>query len=412
MGAIELPAVAEHTTCSDACPPVDLSETPQSNLPMRLVFRPRWVAPTGVLLVMSIVLIVMGVSDPGRGPMALGAAVGLICFGALAWIIVHRSDPARDRDHDWRLRTTSFTLAPKLMTRRRALRMIGVSALVGAPAGVWPRILEGVFKGPTPSASSPGSAVAAQQDFARVRQWAMIIDLRRCDGCQSVDTPPQCTTACVEGHFAPEPMEWIEVYEQELQGEGSRFIPTPCQQCQNPPCVNVCPVGATFSTPEGLVLIDQDRCIGCRICMAACPYDRRFFNWGEPPVPEEAHLARYDIEVQAPALVGTVMKCDFCPDMIRAGTLPYCVLACPHSAIFYGDLEEDVATNGSELIEFSDFIAEHDAFLLKEELGTQPRVFYVPGHGDLVGRHPTDHGRLPTRWPWTRRAEGSDQWSR
>src|SRR3972149_4121634 len=117
----------------------------------------------------------------------------------------------------------------------------------------------------------------------RIRQWTMIIDLRSCDGCQSVGGPPRCTAACIEGHLAPEPMEWIEVYEQELAGDGTRFVPTPCQQCQNPPCVNVCPVGATFSTPEGTVLIDQDRCIGCRICMAACPYDRRFFNWGNAP---------------------------------------------------------------------------------------------------------------------------------
>jgi molybdopterin-containing oxidoreductase family iron-sulfur binding subunit len=240
----------------------------------------------------------------------------------------------------------------------------------------------------------------------------MIIDLRRCDGCQSIGLPPQCTTACIEGHFAPEPMQWIEVYEHELEGEGTRFVPTPCQQCQNPPCVNVCPVGATFSAPEGPVLIDQDRCIGCRICMAACPYDRRFFNWGDPPVPPEALLAEYDLELQVPARKGTVMKCDFCPDMVRSGTLPYCIQACPHRAIYYGDLEEDLATNGRELVSITRFLANNDAFLLKEELGTQPRVFYVPGHGQDVGRDPTRTGHLPIRWPWTRRAEGSTTWTR
>src|SRR3972149_4158157 len=89
-----------------------------------------------------------------------------------------------------------------------------------------------------------------------------------------------------------------------LPGGGTQFIPTPCQQCQNPPCVNVCPVAATFSTPEGTVLIEQDRCIGCRICMAACPYERRFFNWGKAPVPPQAQLARYSAEHQVPAKRG------------------------------------------------------------------------------------------------------------
>jgi molybdopterin-containing oxidoreductase family iron-sulfur binding subunit len=288
--------------------------------------------------------------------------------------------------------------------RRTALRMVGLSALLYGPFRAMPVVLERVVG---------GSQGALQQPVAaRIRQWTMIIDLRRCDGCQSIDSPPQCTLACIEGHLAPEPMEWIEVFEAELEGEGTRFLPTPCQHCQNPPCVNVCPVAATFSTPEGLVLIDQDRCIGCRICMAACPYDRRFFNWGEPPVPPEARLADYDLEVQTPARKGTVMKCDFCPDMVRAGTLPYCIQACPNDAIYYGDLEEDIASNGVDVVSITRFLADHDAFRLKEELGTQPRVFYIPGHGEEVGRDPQRSGRLPTRWPWTRQAEGSTTWSR
>ena len=128
-------------------------------------------------------------------------------------------------------------------------------------------------------------------------------------------------------------MEWIQVFEGELPGGGSQFIPTPCQQCQNPPCVNVCPVGATFSTPEGTVLIDQNRCIGCRICMAACPYDRRFFNWGTAPVPPESLLADYSPEHQVPMKRGTVTKCDFCPAMRRTGTLPYRGPAWPNRAL-------------------------------------------------------------------------------
>jgi Fe-S-cluster-containing dehydrogenase component len=106
------------------------------------------------------------------------------------------------------------------------------------------------------------------------------------------------------------------------------------------------------------------------------------------------------------------MKCDFCPDMVRAGTLPYCIQACPNDAIYYGDLEEDIASNGVDVVSITRFLADHDAFRLKEELGTQPRVFYIPGHGEEVGRDPQRSGRLPTRWPWTRQAEGSTTWSR
>ncbi len=286
--------------------------------------------------------------------------------------------------------------------RRRVLRTLALGGAAAALPGV--------------SLIAPSKASAevepARGPSGRIRQWGMVIDLRRCDACQSQGTPPQCTLACIEGHKVPPPMEWIEVFEAEVAGGGTQFLPMPCQQCQNPPCVNVCPVTATYSTPEGPVLIDQNRCIGCRMCMAACPYDRRFFNWGDPPVPPEAALANYDPEHQVGAPKGTVMKCDFCPDMARAGSLPMCVSACPNNAIYYGDLEEDIATNGVEMISVSDFIAENNSYRLKEELGTDPRVHYIPGHGELVGRDRESEGRLPTVWPWAERAEGSVNWGR
>jgi molybdopterin-containing oxidoreductase family iron-sulfur binding subunit len=294
--------------------------------------------------------------------------------------------------------------------RRGLLKLFGLGAVSLAPLPLLPSVLSSVLspgKGPVKSDYEPALA-----PNGRVRRWTMIIDLRNCDGCQSVGKPPQCTTACIEGHFAPEPMQWIEVFEPKLAGGGTQFVPTPCQQCQNPPCTNVCPVGATFATPEGSILIDQDRCIGCRICMAACPYDRRFFNWGDAPVPPEALLAHYDIEHQTPARRGTVMKCDFCPDMARAGTLPYCVQGCPHQAIYYGDLEEDIATNGKEVVTVSRFLSEHQAYNLKEDFGTKPRVYYIPGHGELVGRDSSSKGRMATVWPWVQRAKGAKTWKR
>jgi molybdopterin-containing oxidoreductase family iron-sulfur binding subunit len=303
------------------------------------------------------------------------------------------------------------TGGPRL-SRRRLLRVLGVGALAVIPLPVLPELMRaaGLAEGQTKPVGGHGEAARTRD--GRIRQWTMIIDLRACDGCQSVGKAPRCTAACIEGHFAPEPMEWMEVYEAELPGNGTQFVPTPCQQCQNPPCVNVCPVGATFSTPEGTVLIDQDRCIGCRICMASCPYDRRFFNWGTAPTPPEALLADYSPEHQVPARKGTVMKCDFCPDMARTGTLPYCIQGCPNGAIYYGDLEEDIATNGTALVSVSRFLSENDAYRMKEELGTKPRVYYIPGHGEAVGRDAFTPDRQPTEWPWMERAEGAVTWQR
>jgi len=297
--------------------------------------------------------------------------------------------------------------APRVVRRRSLMRWAGVAFAV-SPVAVGARALLGLR---SPSLMGSRSEAATTPE-GRLRRWSMVIDLRSCDGCQSVGKPPQCTEACIQGHFVPEPMEWIQVYEQDLPGNGTRFLPTPCQQYQNPPCGNVCPVGATFSTPEGPVLIDQERCIGCRICMAACPYDRRFFNWGTPPQPVEALGMKYNVEHQTPAVRGTVMKCDFCPDMARAGSLPYCAQGCPNNAIYYGDLEEDVATNGKSVIQISRFLAENSAFRLNEEYGTEPRVYYIPGQGEAVGRSAFKKGRLATIWPWARVAKGSQKWQR
>jgi len=227
----------------------------------------------------------------------------------------------------------------------------------------------------------------------------MVINLRRCDGCIGLNLPPQCTQSCILGHQAPVGMEWIQVYEYEFENGGSYFLPAPCMMCQNAPCVAVCPVGATFATPEGVVLVDQQRCIGCRLCMAACPYQRRFFNWGAPQVPPEARSGQYNVEHQRPAIKGTVMKCDFCPDLARTGVVPFCVSGCPRKAIWYGDLEEDIATNSEDVVKLSRFLAHNQAYRFKEDLSTQPRVYSLPGHGQDVGRNPYQSGLLKVTWP-------------
>lgn len=238
----------------------------------------------------------------------------------------------------------------------------------------------------------------------RLRRWAMVIDLRRCDGCVELGAPPQCTQACVWARFVPEGQQWIEVIEQGEDGPAGsppNAMPLPCFQCENAPCANVCPVGATFHTPEGTVLIDQERCIGCRLCIAACPYDRRFFNWGDPVQPDWVKDAPYDVRTQTPAMRGTVMKCDFCTDRLEAGGLPSCAMGCPWGGIYFGDLEEDIATNGQEVVKLSKFLHDNGAFRYQEELGTKPRVWYIPGSGEDVPR--THHSTLmkgDLEWPW------------
>lgn len=276
------------------------------------------------------------------------------------------------------------------MSRRQLLTYLGATGVTGLAAALIP-VVKGKVDETSAGASEP----------KRLRRWKMVFDLRRCDGCTGTGRPPQCTQACIQQRIVPEGMQWLQVYQYDLAGGGTQFVPTLCMQCQNAPCVNVCPVGATFHTPEGVVLIDQERCIGCRLCMVACPYERRFFNWRDPVIPPQAKFAEYNVETQIPARRGTVMKCDFCPEHPRNGSLPYCVQACPNQAIYYGDEEEDLATNGREVVKFSKFLSENQAYTLKAELGTKPSVYYIPGHGQDVGRAAFDDRALePVSWPW------------
>ena len=155
--------------------------------------------------------------------------------------------------------------------------------------------------------------------------------------------------------------------------------PTMCFHCDEPPCVKVCPVDATFKRDDGLVLIDNERCIGCRFCMAACPYSQRVFNWGEPEdamAPESSCVSPEKSGVNT--TMGTVEKCDFCPDMVRAGKLPHCVTACPNGVFYYGDENEDAVTNGEDTVRLSKLLADRAGYRAMEDLGTKPRLYYLP----------------------------------
>jgi len=202
----------------------------------------------------------------------------------------------------------------------------------------------------------------------------MVLDLAKCDGCRD------CTKACNKMHYVPPMQEWIKVYEvADNPAAGEYYMPRPCMHCDNPPCVRACPVGATFKRTDGIVMQDNDRCIGCRECIAQCPYSARSFNWAEPPHSPEEKLAEYSMEQMYPHRKGTIEKCGFCPHMLRAGKLPVCASACTMGAVYFGDELEDAVTNSKgETLQLSKIVKRGAGYRLMEELGTEPRVYYLP----------------------------------
>lgn len=205
------------------------------------------------------------------------------------------------------------------------------------------------------------------------KKFVMVVDLARCKNAR------KCISACQKWHYRPEDKEWLTVKLMQDSELGAPYwFPKQCFHCDNPPCVKVCPVDATFKRVDGLVLIDNERCIGCKFCMAACPYSTRVFNWDEPEQPIDIKQLASSPETGLPAKVGTVEKCDFCPDRAREGLLPPCVEACPNGVFYFGDENEDTVTNGDETLAFKQLIKDRAAYRFMEELGTKPRVYYLP----------------------------------
>ena len=205
------------------------------------------------------------------------------------------------------------------------------------------------------------------------KKFVMVIDLAKCDGCG------KCTKACNKMHFLPTSKKWLNVLEmQDAPDIAPYYFPKPCYHCDNPPCTKVCPVDATFKREDGIVAIDNDRCIGCRFCMAACPYSVRLFNWTEPVKPnivEKGNSAEHVFQSKK----GCVEKCDFCPHMAREGKLPGCVTGCPMNAIWFGDANEDAVTcYDGTTTKLSQLLQDGGAYRFMEELGTEPRVYYLP----------------------------------
>lgn len=210
------------------------------------------------------------------------------------------------------------------------------------------------------------------------RRWVMVIDLRKCVGCNA------CTIACVVENKLPPGVVYRPVLHEE---EGKyphvvrKFIPRPCMQCDNPPCTPVCPVNATWKRPDGIVVIDYEACIGCRYCIPACPYGARSFDFGDyytEGTPEIDPVERApSFEYHRPwkrkgnqPPVGTARKCHFCLHRIERGLLPQCVTTCIGRATFFGD-----ANDPESLV--SELIRKPNVIRLKEKLGLEPKVYYL-----------------------------------
>ena len=216
--------------------------------------------------------------------------------------------------------------------------------------------------------------VSASEGGKGPQQWAMVIDLEKCTGCKF------CTNACQANNDVPPDIEWNKISHWGVD-DVSFHLPQPCMHCEEAPCVSQCPVKATYYRDDGIVMMNYDRCIGCRYCEVACPYGARSFNWekftednpkvpkwGSPEIPRRPR--------------GVVEKCSFCYQRIDRGksfgleigvdplATPACVGVCPVNARLFGDLNDPES-------KVSKIINNKVTQQLREGLGTKPRVYYL-----------------------------------
>lgn len=203
-------------------------------------------------------------------------------------------------------------------------------------------------------------------------RYGMTIDLKRCIGCHT------CSVACKVENNLPDGIWWnrvLTVGGKEMDTPQGRFphvqmqfITVNCQHCENPPCVKACPVGATYKRKEdGIVIQNYDKCIGCRACIVACPYNARSFNWQKPEYAIEIQMGDADV---TPHQYNVVEKCTFCTHRISKGEEPACISACPARARYFGDLDDPNS-------EVNKVRQGRNAEKLLEEKGTKPSIFYL-----------------------------------
>lgn len=221
------------------------------------------------------------------------------------------------------------------------------------------------------------------QEGRALPRYGMVIDLNKCGGCYA------CSVICkVENGTRPrvswnrvDTVEWGEYPQARLA-----FIPTQCMHCQDPPCVRVCPTGASTKHANGIVTVDYERCIGCRYCQAACPYGARQFN-GKDETAFPGHLAPYEEQGYAKHRLGTVEKCTFCLHRVEAGQVPACVAICTGKARVFGDLDDPAS-------DIKKYIQSHKAVAIN---GTS--FYYVPPQ-DMDAKFLPAQARTPSAVSW------------
>lgn len=195
----------------------------------------------------------------------------------------------------------------------------------------------------------------------------MIIDLKKCYGCNA------CTVICKQRNGTPKGVFWAKVYATETgkyPNARREYTPAMCMHCDNPPCVTTCPTGASYKREDGIVVVDQDKCIGCRYCMVACPYDARYFDFGvNASYFPEMEANPYEKVHAENRKKGTVSKCTMCVDLIEEGEVPACSLVCPAKARIFGDLDDP---------EFQKMISSRNGYQEKKHVGANPSVYYLP----------------------------------
>lgn len=252
------------------------------------------------------------------------------------------------------------------MDRRTFLGVAGVSALVV------------VGKSSLGALAEAGQRETAA-DIQPATRWAMVIDPRKClkeQGCTD------CIAACDKAHNVPHFTEeahevkwiWKEPFDKAFPDQESRYTEEAykdrpvlvfCNHCDKPPCVRVCPTKATWKRQDGIVMMDWHRCIGCRYCVAACPYGSRSFNWLDPrPRIKELNL---DFPTRTK---GVVEKCNLCEERLAKGEQPACVVGCPEKALVFGNLNDPKS-------EVRELLRSRYTIRRKPELGTQPEIYYL-----------------------------------
>jgi molybdopterin-containing oxidoreductase family iron-sulfur binding subunit len=268
------------------------------------------------------------------------------------------------------------------INRREFIRIAGLSTLFGLGAkSAWELVRPGQLEAATTAAGPAPQAV---------KRWAMVVDMRKLDDA----TAKRCVDVCHKIHNVPDfaspvnpkdavtPEElvrwqvkwiWTDPFHNAFPGEEAEVMserlhhmkfPLLCNHCSNPPCVRVCPTQATFKRADGIVMMDMHRCIGCRYCMAGCPFSARSFNWRDPrPYIKETYP---DYPTREP---GMVEKCDFCAKRLAKGELPACVVE-SKGALIFGDLNQDKSP-------VREALKANFAIRRKVHLGTNPQVYYI-----------------------------------